>query len=86
MRGKGNPDSLYSSSHGAGRVLGRKEAKRRLAVTDFVEVMQGVQALVEESTLDESPFAYKDIFEVMRLQSDLVEIVAHVRPIVNIKG
>lgn len=86
VRGKGNSNALYSSSHGAGRVLGRKEAKRRLDVADFIETMQGVQALVEESTLDESPFAYKDIFEVMRLQSDLVEVVAHVRPMVNIKG
>lgn len=86
VRGKGNPDSLYSSSHGAGRVLGRKEAKRLLDVADFAETMQGVQALVEESTLDESPFAYKDIFDVMRLQEDLVEVVAHVRPMVNIKG
>jgi tRNA-splicing ligase RtcB len=86
VRGKGNPDSLYSSSHGAGRVLGRKEAKRRLDVSDFVETMHGVQALVDAATLDESPFAYKDIFEVMDLQKDLVEVVAHVRPIINIKG
>lgn len=86
VRGKGNPESLYSSSHGAGRVMGRKEAKRLLEMSDFVESMHGIQAMVEESTIDESPFAYKDIFEVMRLQSDLVEIVAHVRPIVNIKG
>jgi tRNA-splicing ligase RtcB len=48
--------------------------------------MNGVQALVTEDTLDESPFAYKDIFEVMRLQSDLVDVVAHVKPMINIKG
>jgi tRNA-splicing ligase RtcB len=86
VRGKGNPDSLYSSSHGAGRVLGRKEAKRVLNVEDFANTMNGVQALVTEDTLDESPFAYKDIFEVMRLQSDLVDVVAHVKPMINIKG
>lgn len=86
VRGKGNPDSLYSSSHGAGRVMGRKKAKCHLEMARFVEAMLGVQARVEESTLDESPFVYKDIFDVMRLQADLVEIVAHVRPIVNIKG
>lgn len=84
--GKGNPDSLYSSSHGAGRVLGRKEAAKVLNVHDFKETMSEVTAKVGESTLDESPFAYKDIFEVMRLQSDLVEVVAHVKPIINIKG
>ena len=86
VRGKGNPDSLYSSSHGAGRVMGRKEAKRQLNVDDFKNTMKGVTAMVTDGTLDESPFAYKDIFEVMRLQKDLVEIVAHVEPIINVKG
>lgn len=86
VRGKGNPDSLYSSSHGAGRVLGRKQAKRELNVEDFKSEMSGVTALVEEKTLDESPFAYKDIFDVMELQKDLVDVVAHVKPIINIKG
>lgn len=84
--GHGNPDSLYSSSHGAGRVLGRKAAKRELNLDEFKYEMEGVTALVEESTLDESPFAYKNIFDVMKLQSDLVEIVDHVKPIINIKG
>lgn len=86
VRGKGNPDALWSSSHGAGRVMGRKQAKRELDTSDFVETMQGVIALVGDSTLDESPMAYKDIFEVMRLQSDLVDVIAHVKPIINIKG
>jgi len=86
VRGKGNPESLNSSSHGAGRVLGRKEAKRVLKFEDFQDVMGGVTALVTEKTLDESPMAYKDIFEVMRLQEDLVETIHHIRPIINIKG
>lgn len=84
--GKGNPNSLYSSSHGAGRVLGRKAAKKELNMDDFKSEMKGVTALVEEKTLDESPFAYKNIFDVMKAQEDLVDIVAHVKPIVNIKG
>jgi len=41
---------------------------------------------VGQSTLDESPMAYKDIFDVMDAQADLVEIVAHVKPILNVKG
>ena len=86
VKGKGNPESLFSSSHGAGRVMGRKEAKRQLELSKFTETMNGVQANVKESTLDESPFAYKDIFEVMRLQADLVETVAYVKPLINIKG
>jgi len=86
VRGKGNPDSLYSSSHGAGRVLGRKEAKRQLNMADFKDSMAGVVARIEEGTLDESPFAYKDVFEVMRLQADLVDTLYHIKPLINIKG
>lgn len=86
VRGKGNEESLYSSSHGAGRVLGRKEAQRVLNMDDFEKSMVGITAKVCAETLDESAFAYKDIFDVMRLQYDLVEVVAHVKPIINIKG
>jgi tRNA-splicing ligase RtcB len=86
VRGKGNQDALWSSSHGAGRVLGRKEAKRVLNMDSFTETMAGVVALVTDETLDESPFAYKDIFSVMAQQIDMVETIAHVRPILNIKG
>ncbi len=86
VKGKGNPESLFSSSHGAGRVMGRKQAMRELNLDDFKSTMKGVTALVEESTLDESPLAYKDIHDVMRLQEDLVEVIAHVKPMINIKG
>lgn len=86
VRGKGNPDSLWSSSHGAGRVLGRKEAKRTLDMKRFANTMKRVTAKVTEETLDESPFAYKNIFTVMEQQSELVETVAHVVPIINIKA
>ncbi len=86
VRGLGNPDALYSSSHGAGRVLGRKAAKEQLNLEDFQDQMKDVTALVTQGTLDESPSAYKDIFEVMELQKDLVEVIAHVKPLINIKG
>jgi tRNA-splicing ligase RtcB len=48
--------------------------------------MRGVVAKVDAETLDESQFAYKDIFDVMRQQAEMVEIKHHVRPIINIKG
>lgn len=86
VRGLGNPDSLFSSSHGAGRVLGRKQAKRDLNVDDFRDTMEGILCVANKDSLDESPFAYKDIFQVMRDQGALVETVAHVKPIFNIKG
>jgi tRNA-splicing ligase RtcB len=88
VRGKGNPDALCSSSHGAGRVMGRKEAKEKLDMAIFRQEMEdrGIQARVESSTLDESASAYKDIFEVMAMQRDLVEVLHHIKPIINIKG
>lgn len=86
VEGKGNPDSLYSSSHGAGRVLSRSKAKDSVDLSKFEKTMKGIKAKVCESTKDESPFAYKNIFEVMRQQEDLVKVVAHVKPIINIKG
>ncbi len=86
VTGKGNQDALWSSSHGAGRVLGRAQAKRELKLEDFVDVMDGIIANVDQSRLDESPFAYKNIYQVMKDQTDLVEVTAHVKPILNIKG
>lgn len=86
VRGKGNPAWLYSSSHGAGRVLGRKQAKKDLSMDIFNDQMKGVKALVEEKTLDESPSAYKNVFDVIGLQSKTIDVIAHVKPMINIKG
>lgn len=86
VEGKGNPDALYSSSHGAGRVMGRKEAKNSTTVSDFKKAMDGIVAKVDSDTLDESPFAYKDINDVMRLQTDLVTVKHRVTPLINVKG
>ncbi len=86
VKGKGNPDALWSSSHGAGRIMGRKQARKRLSPKKFAETMTGITARVGKGTIDESPFAYKNIFDVIRQQSDLVEVVHHIRPIINIKG
>lgn len=86
VMGKGNVDSLCSSSHGAGRVLGRRKAKETLDVEEFKKEMVGVVAKVGNKTLDESPMAYKNIFEVMDLQKDLLRVVHHIKPLINIKG
>lgn len=86
VEGKGNPNSLWSSSHGAGRVMGRKVAQRTLNMEDFAISMLGITAKVDSETLDESPFAYKNIFDVMRQQSEMVEVKHRVIPIINIKG
>ena len=83
--GKGNSDSLASSSHGAGRVMSRVKAKKNVSMEAFEASMKGITGTVDENTLDESPFAYKDIFEVMRLQDDLVEVEEHIKVLINVK-
>ena len=84
--GRGNEDALCSSSHGAGRVLGRNKASKTLSLEEFQHKMNGIRANVSQGTLDESPMAYKNIFEVMEMQKDLVDVVAHIKPIINLKG
>ncbi len=86
VEGLGNPDSLWSSSHGAGRVLGRKKAKQLLSLDQFRESMTGIKAKVTNGTLDESPFAYKDIFQIMDSQDKMVKIHHHIKPLINIKA
>lgn len=88
VRGKGNAASLCSSSHGAGRVMGRAQAKKTLDMKTFKDEMleRGIQARIEDATLDESAGAYKNVFEVMELQKNLVEVVCHLKPMINIKG
>ena len=86
VRGKGNPDSMCSSSHGAGRVLSRKKATATLSLEDFHKETAKLVSNHTDEMLDEAPDAYKNIFEVMKLQSDLVDVVDRVIPILNIKG
>lgn len=86
VTGKGNTDSMCSSSHGAGRVLSRRKAKDQLSLEDFHKEMEGIVTNHTDATLDEAPKAYKDIYTVMEQQDDLVEIIDKVTPIINIKG
>lgn len=88
VRGLGNELSWNSCSHGAGRVVGRKEAERRFTVEQLREQMAGKVWLEDraEALLDEIPSAYKDIDQVMEDQRDLVEVVHTLHQIVNYKG
>ena len=86
VEGKGNPDSMSSSSHGAGRVLSRRQAREQLNLTEFNECTAHLVANHSNSNLDEAPKAYKSIFEVMENQKDLVKVLDRVIPILNIKG
>ena len=86
VRGLGNPVSYESASHGAGRRMSRSQAKRRFTAEDLAEQTKGIECLKDPGVIDEIPAAYKDIDEVIRAQSDLVEVVARLRTLLCIKG
>jgi tRNA-splicing ligase RtcB len=86
VRGKGNPQSFHSCSHGAGRVLSRGDAKRMFTLADHVAATEGVECRKDRDVLDETPGAYKDIEAVMAAQSDLVEVVHTLKQVVCVKG
>ena len=85
--GKGNPEWNYSAPHGAGRVLSRKAAQERLNVEQFRKEMEGIYSTcVAESTLDESPMAYKGMDAILSQIGPTAEIVKRIKPIYNFKA
>jgi len=85
--GKGNEDWNYSAPHGAGRVLSRGQAKKTVTMQEYKESMYGLYTTsVDESTIDESPMAYKPIEEIISKIGDTVEIEKVIKPIYNFKA
>lgn len=86
VRGKGNPQSFNSCSHGAGRSMSRNKAKQTFTVQDQIAATAGVECRKDAGVIDEIPLAYKSIEAVMRSQKDLVEIVHELKQVVCVKG
>lgn len=86
VRGKGNPESFNSCSHGAGRRMSRTEAKKRFTIEDHEKATRGVVCRKDKDVVDETPKAYKPIDKVMEAQQDLVEIVHTLKQILCVKG
>ena len=86
VRGRGNPESFLSCSHGAGRAMSRGEAKRRFSLEDHARATEGVECRKDRDVIDETPGAYKSIDAVMAAQRDLVDVVHSLRQIVCVKG
>jgi tRNA-splicing ligase RtcB len=80
VRGKGQPESLLSAAHGAGRVMSRKKAKQTLDWAAAKKVLAAKRVTLLSAGLDEVPFVYKDIETVMADQADLVEVKARFDP------
>ncbi len=86
VRGKGNPESFCSCSHGAGRVMSRTAAKERFTLEDHAAATAGIECRKDAGVIDETPRAYKPIDAVMAAQADLVEIVHTLKQVVCVKG
>lgn len=85
--GKGNEDWNCSGPHGAGRLMSRSKAREAISMDDFKCAMDGIYTTsVNESTLDESPMAYKDANEIIELVKDTIDIVDVIKPIYNFKA
>lgn len=86
VRGLGNEQSFCSCSHGAGRVMSRNQAKKEVSLEQHLKDTAGVECRKDIDVIDETPSAYKNIDDVMRSQSDLVEIVHTLKQILCVKG
>jgi tRNA-splicing ligase RtcB len=80
VRGRGDAASLRSASHGAGRVMSRKQAQRTFAWGDVRRSIEDAGVTVLSAGLDEVPGVYKDIEVVMAAQTDLVDVIARFDP------
>lgn len=86
-RGKGNPDYNFSAPHGAGRLMSRSKAKANLKMDDFKDSMKGIYTTsVSQSTIDESPMAYKPVDEILENIKDTVDILKVIKPVYNFKA
>ncbi len=86
VKGKANPESFCSCSHGAGRKMSRSKAKVLFNQQDLIEQTQGIECRKDSGVVDEIPSAYKDIDEVIANQADLIEVVHTLKQVLCIKG
>jgi len=86
-KGKGNPDWNNSAPHGAGRIMSRTKAKETLNLEDYKKTMQGIYTTsVNEATLDEAPFAYKSLEDIINVVKEAVDVIEVLKPIYNYKA
>ena len=85
--GKGNPDWNSSAPHGAGRLMSRSAAFKRLSMEQYKSEMSGIYSTcVLPNTLDESPMAYKPIDEIVKQITPTADIATQIKPLYNFKA
>ena len=85
--GKGNDDWNCSAPHGAGRIMSRMQAKKTFNLDEYKESMKNIYTTsVNENTIDEAPFVYKPMQEIIDNIGDTVDIIKIIKPIYNFKA
>lgn len=86
-KGRGNTDWNCSAPHGAGRLIGRKQALRQLSMDEYQKTMEGIYTTsVSQATLDESPMAYKPIENILDNIDPTAEVISVLKPVYNFKA
>lgn len=86
-KGKGNQEWNYSSAHGSGRLASREATRQKYSMQQYKKSMEDVYSTtVCEETLEECPMAYKDTDIIKKALEPTVEIIEHLKPIINVKG
>jgi tRNA-splicing ligase RtcB len=88
VEGLGERQSFCSASHGAGRVMTRREARKQIRLDRFAQSMRRVvfDERRRDALVEEAPMAYRDIGEVLEDEEDLVRPVVRLEPIAVVKG
>lgn len=85
--GKGNDDWNQSAPHGAGRIMSRKQTKQNFCLSEFQDLMSGIYTTsVNENTIDEMPFAYRQVDEILGRIKDTVVVEKIIKPVYNFKN
>ena len=85
--GRGNEDWNYSAPHGSGRSIRRDEVKNQYTVSAFRNEMKGIySSCISADTLDEAPFAYRPIEQILSNIKDTVEVTNILKPVYNFKA
>ena len=85
--GKGNAEWNFSSPHGAGRVMNRDDVKKKFTVSQYKSEMKGIySSCISKGTLDEAPFAYREISEILSAINPTVSVEKIIRPVYNFKA
>jgi len=85
--GLGNEEWNYSAPHGSGRTMKREDVQSNFTVSSFKSEMKGIYSTcIGKDTLDEAPFAYRNMNDIMEVIGDTVKVTRIIKPVYNFKA